>query len=40
VRWIRADEREAAVVDARLDEMYDERPWWVVEAERRNDEPP
>jgi putative membrane protein len=38
VRWIRADQREAAVVDARLDEAYDERPWWVVEAERRSDD--
>jgi putative membrane protein len=35
VRWIRADAREAAVVDARLDETYDERPWWVVDAERQ-----
>jgi putative membrane protein len=34
VRWIRADAREAAVVDARLDETYDERPWWVLDAER------
>jgi putative membrane protein len=34
VRWIRADQREAAVVDARLDaEPEDDRPWWVVEAE-------
>jgi putative membrane protein len=38
VRWIRADAREAAVVDARLDETYDERPWWVVEAERQRDQ--
>jgi cytochrome c oxidase assembly factor CtaG len=37
VRWIRADEREAAVVDARLDETYDERPWWVVDAEWQRD---
>ena len=29
VRWIRADAREAAVVDARLDaEPHDDRPWW------------
>jgi hypothetical protein len=28
VRWIRADQREAAEVDARLDETYDGRPWW------------
>jgi cytochrome c oxidase assembly factor CtaG len=37
LRWIRADAREAAVVDARLDEEYDERPWWVIEAERQRD---
>lgn len=35
VRWIRADQREAVVVDARLDAADDDRPWWVVEAERR-----
>jgi putative membrane protein len=34
VRWIRADQREAAAVDARLDAAYDARPWWEVEAER------
>jgi cytochrome c oxidase assembly factor CtaG len=28
IRWIRADQREAAEVDARLDETYDGRPWW------------
>ena len=32
VRWIRADAKEAAVVDARLDaEEHDDRPWWEVE---------
>jgi cytochrome c oxidase assembly factor CtaG len=38
VRWIRADQREAAVVDARLDASHDDRPWWVVEAERGRDD--
>jgi cytochrome c oxidase assembly factor CtaG len=38
VRWIRADQREAAAVDARLDAAYDDRPWWVVEAERRRED--
>jgi cytochrome c oxidase assembly factor CtaG len=34
IRWIRADQREAAVVDARLDSApYDGRPWWVAEAD-------
>ena len=32
LRWIRADAKEAAVVDARLDaEEHDDRPWWEVE---------
>jgi putative membrane protein len=32
VRWIRADAKEAAVVDAQLDaEQHDDRPWWEVE---------
>lgn len=37
VRWIRADAREAKVVDDRLDATYDERPWWEVEGDRRGD---
>ena len=40
VRWIRADQREAAVVDARLDEAHDDRPWWEIEAESRGAAPP
>jgi putative membrane protein len=36
VRWIRADQREAAIVDARLDAdaeaAQDDRPWWEVEG--------
>jgi putative membrane protein len=36
LRWIRADAREAAEVDARLDaEEHDDRPWW--EVERRDE---
>jgi cytochrome c oxidase assembly factor CtaG len=36
VRWIRADAKEAAVVDARLDaEPHDDRPWWEVERSDR-----
>jgi putative membrane protein len=36
IRWIRADQREAAVVDARLDAAeHDDRPWWEIEADAR-----
>ena len=39
IRWIHADQREAAAVDARLDAGgYDDRPWWVVEAEAQEAE--
>jgi putative membrane protein len=39
VRWIRADQREAAIVDARLDAADDDRPWWEVEQQERRPGP-